>query len=554
MIIFIIIPISYAESASIQWKNNETIILRAQDMQLEAFLKTIFSKQNIPIQVTSDISAKTLSGKFKGTSESIFSSIKKTFGLHTFYDGQVIYISHAGQSQIKSLSLGTGVAKRAKALIDQLDLTDEHNTMSIMENEEIIILRGTPRFIELCEDLVRPLGSFLQNEPLSVKLFPLKYAWADDITLNFAGKQTIIPGLASTIRALVIGDTSPKTVQERPLKKGEEKLRSKGFRTDEKESLLINSTVSTQTGKLESIGLISSNNAINQVRIEAERRLNAIVVRDTPNRMNYYKELIELLDKEPDMIEIEVQIIDVNIGKSLGLGVNWRLKSSAVDMLFSGVAVPPSDVTLKKLAGFTAATLIGDRLRFAARISALESNGNALIIARPQIMTLGNVEAVLENTSSFYVRLAGTNEVDLFNVSSGTTLRVTPNVLREGDNVRIRMLINIEDGNQTAQTVDQIPVIERVTLNTQALVNEGQSLLIGGMVRESDSKRTSKVPWMGDLPGVGVLFRENQNQTSRVERIFLITPRLIQNKILMKKNSDVSDKEKLLKFELEMKN
>jgi len=144
----------------------------------------------------------------------------------------------------------------------------------------------------------------------------------------------------------------------------------------------------------------------------------------------------------------------------------------------------------------------------------------------PQVVTLSNVEAVFDNSSTFYVRVAGREQVDLFNVSAGTSLRVMPHVFRDHDSTRIKLMVNVEDGALTAQQVDNIPVVERSSINTQALITEGQSLLIGGMVRDANAEGEDKVPGLGDVPVVGHLFKTKTRRTSRVERMFLITPRL----------------------------
>ena len=177
--------------------------------------------------------------------------------------------------------------------------------------------------------------------------------------------------------------------------------------------------------------------------------------------------------------------------------------------------------------GGVVSLVVGDRTRFISRIRALETQGCCpASVSKPHIITLSDVEAVLDTTSTFFVRVAGQEEVDLFNVSVGTTLRVTPHVFDEGARSRIKLLVNIEDGSASDRQVDSIPVIERSTINTQALIDAGESLLIGGLVREFTGNAVSKVPVLGDIPGLGALFRNNSRTSSRVERLFLITPRL----------------------------
>jgi type III secretion protein C len=145
------------------------------------------------------------------------------------------------------------------------------------------------------------------------------------------------------------------------------------------------------------------------------------------------------------------------------------------------------------------------------------------------------------------VRIAGREEVDLFNVSVGTSLRVTPHVFKDEGVAKIKLLVTIEDGQQkkrivggatVTETIDNIPVIERSAINTQALINAGESVLIGGLVREESSDDEYKVPLLGDLPVVGRLFKNNSKKSLRMERLFLITPRLSIHRIA--KNTDTT--------------
>ncbi len=92
---------------------------------------------------------------------------------------------------------------------------------------------------------------------------------------------------------------------------------------------------------------------------------------------------------------------------------------------------------------------------------------------------------------------------------------------------QIRLRVAIEDGSLSAQTVDDIPIVDRATLNTQAVIHDGQSLLLGGLVRDEMIKDTTKVPLLGDVPGIGRLFRRTTEVKASQERLFLISPRIV---------------------------
>ena len=278
------------------------------------------------------------------------------------------------------------------------------------------------------------------------------------------------------------------------------------------------------------------------MRIEANPSLNAVIVRDVPERMAAYDGLVRALDVEPQVVEVEATIIDINTDKLRRLGINWRLSTGGFGALFGNGTASDGLLNRNPLLsrrgnvdaitpvgeGGTISTIIGSQRQFLARITAMENKGVARVVSKPQILTLANVEAVFDRTRTFYVRVAGREEVDLFNVTAGTVLRVNPHVFRDQDQTRIRMLVNIEDGSIDGQSmVEQIPIVDRSSVATQAMVLEGESLLLGGMTVDADVDNVTKVPLLGDIPLLGNLFKYQQKRRSRTERLFLITPRLV---------------------------
>jgi type III secretion protein C len=147
------------------------------------------------------------------------------------------------------------------------------------------------------------------------------------------------------------------------------------------------------------------------------------------------------------------------------------------------------------------------------------------------VATLNDLEAVIESSRSLYVPVKGAFEVDLFQVFAGTVLRVTPHVINDGPQTRIRLIITVEDGTvdmlPSAVVSGEVPVATRNAVNTQAIINSGHSLLLGGLVRDEESVTIRKVPFLGDLPVIGWLFRSEAKGSRRSERMFLISPRLI---------------------------
>jgi len=104
---------------------------------------------------------------------------------------------------------------------------------------------------------------------------------------------------------------------------------------------------------------------------------------------------------------------------------------------------------------------------------------------------------------------------------------VSPHVFKEDEEVRIKLLVQIEDGEIEQTLVKEIPRVRRSSINTQALIGAGESLLIGGMVKVATNEGVTKVPLLGDIPVLGNLFKSRNDRNEHTERLFLISPRLI---------------------------
>ena len=179
--------------------------------------------------------------------------------------------------------------------------------------------------------------------------------------------------------------------------------------------------------------------------------------------------------------------------------------------------------------GLVANAVIGGPGRqLVAKVSALEQSGQGKIVARPKVLTMNNVEAVLENTETFYVKSEGAYSANLFDITAGTTVRVMPLVLSKGSSSGVKMAIAIEDGGIMEQTDSNIPRIKRSSINTQAVVGEGESVLLAGYSIDRQDKNRSGLPGLSSLPLIGGLFGTSESSVSRSDRYYLVTPRIIR--------------------------
>jgi type III secretion protein C len=112
-------------------------------------------------------------------------------------------------------------------------------------------------------------------------------------------------------------------------------------------------------------------------------------------------------------------------------------------------------------------------------------------------------------------------------VTAGTAVRVTPLIIDEQNGRGVMMSIDIQDGDLSSASVDRIPIVRRRTVNTQALVAEGTSLLIAGYTSEEKTNATSGVPVLSAIPVLGKLFQYSEKKQLNMERFYLLTPRLV---------------------------
>lgn len=543
-----------------------TVQLTAREQPLGNFLQDFFGSLDIPLVVSPKLNG-VVSGTFSGDPGDIYRRLARAYGIVAYYDGTVIHVYPAGEITTRTVPLERTVSQGVVNQALNLRLTDAQNTLR-RTGDGSLLLVGTPRFVQQIEELSRAGASHQTSRPLEigVRVFPLRYAWAQDISVGFGGRMVTVPGVASTLRAMM-ATTGRSELQAQsgtqPLAPTVPGLRGQGMaypttlrggpntlgaadgsgRPDTaatvaaawgsgRERIAPGGGDSSYAAPLPPAGPSVAEGGL--ARVEADTRLNAVIVRDAPARLEQYKALIEALDTEPTTLEIEATIIDVDTNKARSLGINWRESRGRGSLLFGNGSDSdtrlngsnsPMAITPLGQGGYLTAVL-GSANQFVARISALQEQGAAKVVSSPQIVTLSNVEAVYDDSKSFYVRVAGREQVDLFNVTAGTSLRVTPHVFRDEGRQRIKMLVSIDDGTITQQQVDAIPVVERSSLNTQAMIYEGESLLLGGLTREQSREGVTKVPLLGDIPLLGHLFKYSNDDRAHMERMFLITPRL----------------------------
>lgn len=521
------------------------------------FLQDFFASQGLGVKVSDAVKAQggSLNGPFTGSARSVLDKVLRTNGLIAYYDGASVFVFTAGERETRFTSLPPAKVEAFARALSDMQLGDKNDTISAEASTGLVRLSGTPRYVDQAQKLANTIASntsLASTEPTEFKYYPLKYALAADTTMTVGNRQITVPGVASLLRQLVgNGNSDFSGAQERMLPQMSPGLRGRGLAATGQPPLFPPpyGNDDSPAGAAQSIASVPpAAPAPGQpdVRIVADPYRNAVIVRDTHDRMPMYDQLIKQLDVSSPMVEIEATIIDVDKDKLKRYGVNWYFRNSSghgsigfntdapqngPTNLMQAIAGNTIDQLLQ-LTGFQAGAILGDSAKFIARVDALQSDGITNVITRPQVLTLNDVQAVIASTQTLYVPVRGSYSTDLYNVVAGTVLRVTPHVVVENGERHIRLVVEIQDGNVTLTTdnyadVGAIPIVTNQAVNTQAVIDPGQSLLLGGLVSDKLSNQTDKIPILGDIPVIRNLFRHVEKDRNHRERLFLITPRLV---------------------------
>ena len=285
-----------------------------------------------------------------------------------------------------------------------------------------------------------------------------------------------------------------------------------------------------------------------------------VVVRDYPDRLEEIADVIDRLDARPRQVLIEAVILRVRLDESHALGIDFNAlagvdfrtigsaSNGGLDLTTgqvprgkfdSGVSAFGTDLTGVAPAGGVSFGVITNSA--AMFIRALEEIVDLTIVANPKVVTaneqlgrviVGRQDGYLTTTVT---QTAAIQTVDF--IETGTQILFRPFIGRDG---YIRLDIHPEDSSG-GLTPDNLPFKDTTEVTASPLVRDGHTLVIGGLFRDVITSRNSQVPWLGNLPLIGALFRGKQDRFVREEVIVLITPHIIDGDDLDRQADDALD-------------
>ncbi|OBS52680.1 type II secretion system protein GspD [Methylosinus sp. 3S-1] len=304
------------------------------------------------------------------------------------------------------------------------------------------------------------------------------------------------------------------------------------------------SSSSDQNGSQSGSGQDSAVSDDGRYKFAVDDAKNAIVVLATPEDYKRVLKVVETLDVLPNQVFIEATIAEVTLNDDLSFGVRWFLQKNASMGAFSDgdTGTPAANDTLGNnlLGAAVGAAFPG--FAYAVRaantqvtLSALNQITNVNIISTPSLTVLDNRQAVLQVGDQVPVTtLTGANTnggVTTFNSvnyrDTGVILSITPHINESG---RVMLELEQEVSNVASGTsaTSTTPTIKQRRVKTQVVVNDSESLMLGGLIQDSSSRGSSQIPVIGDIPLFGNAFKSKTNSAGKTELLIMITPHVVR--------------------------
>ncbi len=318
---------------------------------------------------------------------------------------------------------------------------------------------------------------------------------------------------------------------------------------------LINETIQVNYAKAEELAKLVSSGKTSMLSargtISVDQRTNKLLIKDTAENIDAVIALVEELDVAITQVLIESRIVLASNQFSKELGVKFGVSGTtlngsrrtttsgslnAADDFNQTGTVPPLDDRLNVNLPATAASASTIGLAIAnlpfgtmldLELSAAQSEGKSEIISSPRVITANQQEAVIETGQEIpYQQASSSGATNVSFKKAVLSLTVTPQITPDD-----RIILDLEvrkDSPDFANRVLGVPPINTNRVETQVLVDNGETIVLGGVYETNKTHNVNRVPFFGDLPVIGVLFRNKLEKDEKQELLIFVTPKLLK--------------------------
>jgi len=281
--------------------------------------------------------------------------------------------------------------------------------------------------------------------------------------------------------------------------------------------------------------------------ITVDERTNNIIAYQTQDRLDELRRIVSQLDIPVRQVMIEARIVEANVGYDKALGVQWGGSTNAsgnskVTVGGTGLVTTATGTTANlnstyvDLGAANATSGIGisfltNNTLLDLQLSAMEKTGNGEVVSQPKVVTSDKETAkILKGTEVPYQEASSSGATSVAFKEAALSLEVTPQITPDN---RIIMEVKVtKDEPDYANALNGVPPIKKNQVNAKVLVADGETIVIGGVFSNTQSKTVEKVPFLGDVPYVGRLFRRDVVSEAKSELLVFLTPRIMNNQAI----------------------
>ncbi|RMO97951.1 Type IV pilus bioproteinsis protein PilQ [Pseudomonas syringae pv. philadelphi] len=308
-----------------------------------------------------------------------------------------------------------------------------------------------------------------------------------------------------------------------------------------RELLQVNYAKAADIAKLFQSVTSAESKADERGSITVDDRTNNIIAYQTQDRLDELRRIVSQLDIPVRQVMIEARIVEANVDYDKELGVRWggATNTSGNSNWSTGTAAGGSTAnssTFVDMGAANATSGIGlgfltNNTMLDLELTAMEKTGNGEIVSQPKVVTSDKETAkILKGTEVPYQESSSSGATTVSFKEASLSLEVTPQITPDN---RIIMEVKVtKDEPDYVNAVLGVPPIKKNEVNAKVLISDGETIVIGGVFSNTQSKSVDKVPFLGDVPYLGRLFRRDVVSESKSELLVFLTPRIMNNQAI----------------------
>lgn len=311
--------------------------------------------------------------------------------------------------------------------------------------------------------------------------------------------------------------------------------RAKSKETEEKAEDLVQEIIRVNYALATDVQTAINNGKLLSARgtITPDNRMNALIIKDTQKSVDKVKELVKIMDLAKPQVMIEAKLVQVGTTYSESLGIRWG--GSFTSQTFPNNVGGNFSVNTPTVGAGPATSNAGGAMNLTIghansmsvnlSLSALESIGRSKTLSNPKILTMDNEAATIQQGTTFFIPTVSQAGTQTQSQTATLSLTVTPKITPDGF---IQLKVNATDNSLQPGTSGATAVVNTKSLTTQALVKNGETLVLGGIYRLDDAETSDAVPLLSKIPGLGWLFKTKDRIGPNIQELLIfITPTII---------------------------